>query len=380
MTWFQSLLASNEFLQGGLSLMLVGAVLAGIRYLPHILWEFVWRRFGVTVVVRDPTMVRWLGIWLSEQEFGRRTHWLEATSTDSKDGLGLTLRPGPGLHIFLFHNRRFYLYHEIEDVGLAGKINVLTLKVLRPDRGLVTDLMAEVVRRANHERVGRTPVSVNSRAYWELLRLIPKRPVETIFLKPGLLDEILRDASWFFNSEPWYRERGVPYRRGYLFHGEPGNGKSSLIQALAAYCDVSIYLVSFADKDFVDNELVRAMGNVPPKSLVLLEDFEKIDFKTSGVTMPGLLNAIDGPLASEGRILIMTANDISGLAPSILRPGRIDRRWHIGLPGPDAMDSCMSRFGVDGDRRSIASLASTARWSMADLQSHLWKRYGAKEG
>ena len=37
----------------------------------------------------------------------------------------------------------------------------------------------------------------------------------------------------FFQNPTWYRERGIPYRRGYLLYGPPGCGKSSFISALA---------------------------------------------------------------------------------------------------------------------------------------------------
>jgi chaperone BCS1 len=373
-----NLLNGNDFLQGGLSLMLVGAVLAGIRFLPHILWEAMWRRFGVTIVIRDQTMVRWLGIWLSEHEFGKRSHWLEATTLDGKDGFDVVLRPGPGLHVFPFRKRRFYLSHELEEAGLAGKISVMNLRVLRPDRDLVGRLIAEVKARANQERVGKTPVFVSGRGYWDLLRLVPKREPQTVFLQPGLLNDVFTDAMWFFDSEAWYRRRGVPYRRGYLLHGEPGNGKSSLVQALASHCDAPIYLLSVTDDEFTDQHLVRVMGTVPPKSLVVLEDFDKVDFSKTGITMAGLLNAIDGPLASEERILIITGNDVSGLGASLLRPGRIDRRWYIGAPSPEAIEECLVRFGVDGQGSAIAAEAQVRGWTMAELQSRLWAQTEVK--
>lgn len=40
---------------------------------------------------------------------------------------------------------------------------------------------------------------------------------------------LIADARDFLASEVWYAERGIPYRRGYLLHGVPGSGKTSLI-------------------------------------------------------------------------------------------------------------------------------------------------------
>lgn len=162
----KALLTGNTFLTGGLSLMFVGAVLAAIRYAPGLLWSLLWRWFGVVVVIRNPTMVYWLGVWLSEHELGMETHWLEATTMDGKEGMTAVLRPGPGVHTFRFQNRRFYLEHVLEDAGMVGKINVMTLRVLRPDRAIVGALIESVANRANDERVGRTPVYVNNGSYW----------------------------------------------------------------------------------------------------------------------------------------------------------------------------------------------------------------------
>jgi chaperone BCS1 len=31
----------------------------------------------------------------------------------------------------------------------------------------------------------------------------------------------------FLGSEAWYSHRGIPYRRGYLLYGVPGEGQST---------------------------------------------------------------------------------------------------------------------------------------------------------
>jgi chaperone BCS1 len=364
-------LGDNQFFQGGLSLMLVAAGGVALRYLPQLAWDLIWRWFGVVTTVRDQTMVRWMGIWLAEGEWGRKQRWLEVATNDRKDGLEAVMRPGPGLHTFTFKGRRFYLNHDLEDAGIAGKISVLTLRILRPERGLIGGLIQEVVDRANRERIGKTAVFVNSRAYWELVRLTEKREASTVFLKPGLLQQVFDDADWFFGAKDWYRQRGLPYRRGYLLSGPPGNGKSTLIQALAAHCGVSIYSLTLTDKEFTEPHLVSALGNVPEQSIVVVEDIEKVDLSRTQITQSGLLNAIDSALASEARILIATANDVSGLLPALLRPGRIDRRWEIANPGVEAVATCIAKFSVDGAGPAIAEMAMAGGWSMARLQSEL---------
>ena len=47
-------------------------------------------------------------------------------------------------------------------------------------------------------------------------------------------------------------------------------------------------------------------------------------------TFSGLLNALDGVVATEERLVFMTTNHISRLPPVLIRPGRIDLRVSDG--------------------------------------------------
>jgi ATP-dependent 26S proteasome regulatory subunit len=60
--------------------------------------------------------------------------------------------------------------------------------------------------------------------------------METVILKDGLRKLIKDDIQLFLQSEDWYKCRGIPYKRGYLFHGSPGTGKTSMIKAISTYC------------------------------------------------------------------------------------------------------------------------------------------------
>lgn len=45
-------------------------------------------------------------------------------------------------------------------------------------------------------------------------------------------------------NRKWYADRGIPYRRGYLFYGPPGTGKTSFIGALAGYIKMNLAALS----------------------------------------------------------------------------------------------------------------------------------------
>ncbi|KAG8916533.1 hypothetical protein FRC01_003008 [Tulasnella sp. 417] len=189
-----------------------------------------------------------------------------------------------------------------------------------------------------------------------------KRPLSSIVLEPGVKDMLMADARDFLASEEWYADRGIPFRRGYLLHGVPGSGKTSLIHAVAGALGLDIYVISLSSKGMNDTTLSNLMGRVPSRCIVLLEDLDAAftrgvsrDEKSTGaplarshptssrrgtagaanagdeeahdpnaLSLSGLLNSLDGVAASEGRILFATTNHIERLDPALSRPGRMD--------------------------------------------------------
>ena len=60
-----------------------------------------------------------------------------------------------------------------------------------------------------------------------------RRPMDSVVLDENISERLLADVREFIDTPEWYRDRGIPYRRGYLLYGPPGCGKSSFITALA---------------------------------------------------------------------------------------------------------------------------------------------------
>jgi len=201
-----------------------------------------------------------------------------------------------------------------------------------------------------------------------------KREFSSVVLRQGVSEQIMDDVSHFLKSESWYKSCGVPYRRGYLLYGPPGSGKTSFILALAGQLDLSLCILNLSNSGMTDERLVNLFTSAPPKSIILLEDvdssFSQRDAKNvaDGLTFSGLLNALDGVASHEGRIVFMTTNHIEKLAPALIRPGRVDARWHFELASAFQIEGMFKKFfpghedaAVEISRRIPEETVSTAQ-------------------
>ena len=179
----------------------------------------------------------------------------------------------------------------------------------------------------------------------------------------------------------------MPHRRGYLLHGPPGNGKTTLVTAVAGELGLSVAVLSLSNRALNDDGLRTLVNALPRGTILLMEDINcafahrKADEAASGVTLSGLLNALDGVSSREGRILFMTTNHPDRLDPALVRPGRVNRGIRLGLATADQARRLFAWFysggpggadsRVDALSRDFAARVSDGRVSMASIQEHL---------
>lgn len=178
------------------------------------------------------------------------------------------------------------------------------------------------------------------------------RPFESVILKDGQKEQILKDITTFRRREHWYSIRGIPYRRGYLLHGPPGTGKTSLVQSVASKVNMNVAIIALSGS-MDDEQFNVVLQDVPRNSILVMEDIDHCGIKDSNsgkdngsskITMSGLLNALDGVVAQEGSMIFMTCNDITRLQPALLRPGRIDMKLELGYADKTQINKMFWRF------------------------------------
>jgi chaperone BCS1 len=132
-------------------------------------------------------------------------------------------------------------------------------------------------------------------AEWsEQMKRSPRSP-QSVVLRRGVMEDLLRDCRWFLESRRWFLGRGIPYRRGYLLHGPPGTGKSSAVLAVASALRMDIAILNLASANLEDHELLALLADVPANAILLIEDIDCVfvqrkatDEKANRVTFSGL--------------------------------------------------------------------------------------------
>jgi hypothetical protein len=110
-------------------------------------------------------------------------------------------------------------------------------------------------------------------SYWVQSSDKLARSMESIVLPDQTATEILEDCARFISRQRWYVDRGIPWRRGYLLHGVPGAGKTSLVEALAGELQVDVFLLELSASWMTGDLLQNLLGDreIRPGSLVVIE-------------------------------------------------------------------------------------------------------------
>lgn len=209
-------------------------------------------------------------------------------------------------------------------------------------------------------------------------RLQARYDWESVVMDANTRRMVRSDFELFFERESWFRQHNLPYRRGYLFWGPPGNGKTATLRVMAAHPFIQPYTLDLSDSEEKSADVLhlfeKAAENTP--ALIILEDLDRA-FPTEGkrtqertVSFQTLLNCLDGVGSQDGVIVVATANDPTCLDAAILkRPGRFDRVVQYRNPDAELRRQYYLRLSpaLTGEQFEIA-IEQTEGFSFAQLR------------
>ncbi|KAI1758356.1 BCS1 N terminal-domain-containing protein [Xylaria castorea] len=391
-------------------LLLVGLLIVCWNYASSYLWEQVETYFMSVVDIRtDDEIYNILMAWVASQRFSQgarrfvvntslssRSWFLfrwdddeeedeyeygEGQSSEKKKKKALSYTPSFGSHYFWYRGHlllfRRTANREQNSFMLVSEREEISISCFGRDPWILKELLLEAREKYIEKDEHKTQIyrgatkSMSSEPSWQRCMSRASRPFSTVILDENTKKELVDDVTDYLNpaTQRWYANRGIPYRRGYLLHGPPGTGKSSLSLALAGFFKMRIYIVSLSSVNATEEVLGNLFAELPRRCVVLLEDIDSAglthtrdgngnsnptppqnndemepgqvtrgngDTNTNPNTsfrlsLSGLLNILDGVASQEGRILIMTTNHAEKLDKALIRPGRVDMVVEFGL-------------------------------------------------
>jgi mitochondrial chaperone BCS1 len=397
----QKTLESNQVVSGGIMLAIMGGAIAYLRHLPKQILDYIWERIVVTVQIdsRDDAF-EWFRAWLSTQPVRSKMRDLAlVTQRNSKAGFTIderdntprgVLAPVDGTFKVQFEKRSFWFSASREKQQnnslLIGFHETLTVRTLVTNRDALERLVSAAYQAVHKPEEARVEILAPRWDDWRVMQRVPPRDPQSLVYAGDLFERVYTDSKRFLESEQWYTDMGIPWRRGYLLYGPPGNGKSSLITALAGALKRSVCVLNLSSGILTDEGLVNLLTDAPEGSLILLEDIDAIfvgrkkDSETK-LSFNGLLNALDGVTAQQGRMVFMTTNHLEKLDPALVRPGRCDLHLFVGNASQTQIKKMLERFYPSiPDAEALSKHLPDNTFSMARIQEFLVRHRDNPDG
>jgi len=245
---------------------------------------------------------------------------------------------------------------------------------------------------------------------WSYVNFDHPTTFQTLAMEPAKKKAIMDDLDAFRNSGDFYRRAGKPWKRGYLLHGPPGTGKSTMIAAMANYLDYDVYDIELTSVHS-NTDLRKLFIETTSKSIIVIEDIDcsldltgarnkkkapaaeddkkdgaaaaaakaagdKNKDTSSKVTLSGLLNFIDGLWSACGgeRIIVFTTNHVQKLDPALIRRGRMDKHIEMSYCGFEAF-KFLAKTYLDVDAHAlfgaVGELLREVEMTPADVAENL---------
>jgi ATPase family associated with various cellular activities (AAA) len=195
-----------------------------------------------------------------------------------------------------------------------------------------------------------------------------------------LLDRNIGD---FVRQREKLRKLGLPIKKGLLFYGAPGTGKTHTVHYLAGQLpDHTTLLVTAEQVANLDHYFQLARFLQP--AMIVIEDVDLIARDRGSMYGPGdesllnkLLNEMDGLREDAAILFILTTNRPQNLEAALAsRPGRIDQAIEFPLPDENGRRLLVGLYacGLPLDEDVVETIVSKTDKASAAFIKELMRR------
>ena len=280
----------------------------------------------------------------------------------------------------------------------------------------------DMVTQTKNKRTTQNPLPTTHLIYTKH-KFHTTRSFENVFFEQR--KSLRAHLDFFLNRRDWYEQKGIPYTLGFMFHGEPGCGKTSSIKAIANTARrhiINIQLSQIKSKEqlrhlFFNDEIhvydgVKTERYTIPvhERLYVIEDIDamgdsvlrrdwkkpvsdsskplskedawmeahKEEEQNEPLDLSFLLNLLDGTLEASGRILAITSNFPERIDKALIRPGRIDMIVQFKKCSCEILKEMVSNF-YDRDFEEWTTPEMDYKWSPAEVNQILFRNFNSHE-
>ena len=231
--------------------------------------------------------------------------------------------------------------------------------------------------------------------------------------------------NFFLTRRDWYEKKGIPYTLGFMFHGDPGTGKTSSIKAIANTArrhvvnvqlsqiktkeqlrhlffndDIHVYdgtkterytipvherLYVIEDIDAMGDSVLERKWKVPvveEKKRTTgdpwMDKLKEEEDQNEPLDLSFLLNLLDGTLEASGRILAISSNFPERIDKALIRPGRIDMIVHFRKCNRTILREMVDSF-YDRTFDDWTDDTLEYKWSPAEVNQILFRNFTTPE-
>ncbi len=237
--------------------------------------------------------------------------------------------------------------------------------------------------------------------------------------------KVKKHVEFFLTRKDWYEKKGIPYTLGFMFHGDPGCGKTSTVKAIANTARRHIINIQLSEikskaqlRHLFFNEEIHVYDGINTERytipvherLYVIEDIDAMgdavlrrewkkptstveekkqnadpwmdrereeDFKEP-IDLSFLLNLLDGTLEASGRIIAISSNFPERIDRALIRPGRIDMIVHFKKCNREILREMIDSF-YDRNFDDWTDESLDYKWSPAEVNQILFRNFDKPE-